>query len=281
MDTIHIIITDIQYKHICNTFRHIDSNHKLIAFRIVLHGCIDGYSRNIIYLKCLTNNKAASVLELFKRGTREFGIPSRVRGDKGVENIHVAQFMLAEKGVDRGSFIVGRSVHNQRIERLWAEVNRVVSKHFKQIFKFMEHNNYLDELNEIDLFALHFVFLPRIQKCLKEFTDQWNHHGLSTVGSKSPFQLWTLAHLEGNHYGNITADEDEFFVENQDMYGIDELGPPPEIVTDNSVVVPELELSLSDDQRRRINLAVSDPLLDDGLCGIAHYLRVRQIINEN
>ena len=33
-----------------NHLWHIDSNHKLISWRFVIHGCIDGYSRAIVYL---------------------------------------------------------------------------------------------------------------------------------------------------------------------------------------------------------------------------------------
>lgn len=220
-------------------------------------------------------------MELFQNATEEFGIPSRVRSDRGVENIHVAQFMLNERGVDRGSFIVGRSVHNQRIERLWAEVNRVVTKHFKDLFLFMEQNNYLDEHSEIDILCLHWVYLPRIKKCLQEFVDQWNHHGLSSVGSRSPFQLWTIAQLEGNHYENVVAMEDDAYFENPVAYGIDELGPPPQIETSNNVVVPELDFILSEQQIQMINFAVPDPTSDDDLCGIGHYLKIRQILLEN
>ena len=38
--------------HTPNQLWHIDSHHKLISWRFVIHGCIDGYSRTIIYLHC-------------------------------------------------------------------------------------------------------------------------------------------------------------------------------------------------------------------------------------
>ena len=43
-----------------NHLWHIDSNHKLISQRFVIHGCIDGFSRFVIYLHCCLNNKVES-----------------------------------------------------------------------------------------------------------------------------------------------------------------------------------------------------------------------------
>jgi len=44
---------------------HIDGCHKLIRWRIVVHGGIDGYSRIPVYLHASDNNQASTVLRLF------------------------------------------------------------------------------------------------------------------------------------------------------------------------------------------------------------------------
>lgn len=56
------------------------------------------------------------------------------RSDKGLENIKVAELMLKLRGTDRRSFITGRSVHNQRIERFWREVRRCCVQPFRYVF---------------------------------------------------------------------------------------------------------------------------------------------------
>ena len=75
----------------------------------MVHGAIDGCSRMITYLKCANNNRSSTVLSVFCEATNIFGIPSRVRGDRGCKNNLVANFMIAQRRTGTVSFICGQS----------------------------------------------------------------------------------------------------------------------------------------------------------------------------
>lgn len=253
-----------------NNLWHMDSNHKMVHFRFIYHGSVDGYSRKIMYLECKADNKAVTVLSLFERAVFKYGMPQRVRADHGTENIAVARYMLDNRGLDRGSFITGRSVHNQRIERLWAEVNRVVTQKYKELFYSMEEDGILDELNEVDLYCLHYIFLPRIQCSLKEFVNIWNNHSLSTERGHSPKQLWTLSLIMQQ---NMQGNEEFLYPECNDE-------SIPEIETQNNVVIPEFQLILTEQQLQELREIIPDPLANDGFGGRILYLAAREKVSD-
>lgn len=118
-----------------NSLWHLDGHHSLVTWGFVIHGAIDGFSRLVTFLHCSTNNRSSTVADLFLNATQEYGWPSRVRTDHGGENTQVWQLMEDRRGPNRGSFLVGSSTHNQRIELLWRDVSRCVAHIFYYTFQ--------------------------------------------------------------------------------------------------------------------------------------------------
>ncbi|XP_060587542.1 uncharacterized protein LOC132743043 isoform X2 [Ruditapes philippinarum] len=208
---------------------HVDTNHKLIRWRFVIHAGIDGYSRLPTYTVIAPDNTSETALNAFKSGVIEYGVPHRVRTDKGKENIGIAEFMLQHWGIDSKSHITGRSVHNQRIERFWREVWQGCTGTFHQLFSMMEESGMMNADSELDLIALHSVFLERIQQSLNRFRLAVSRRPLRTEGNKSPLQLWILG--QGLPVLNLSADE-------LSVYGIDFDGPIH--TSQGEIVVPSL-----------------------------------------
>ena len=89
------------------------------------------------------------------------GLPEKVRSDLGGENIEVWRYLI-EQHRSESAVITGFSTHNEGIERLWRDVMRCVSSIYYGVFKQLEEEGKLDPLNELDMYCLHKVYLPRI-----------------------------------------------------------------------------------------------------------------------
>ena len=241
---------------------------------MVTHCAIDGYSRVVLFLRCSNNNRADTVYNLFLKAVHQYGLPSRIRCDQGRENIRVAQHLLHHRGVERRSVLVGSSVHNQRIERLWKDSHRCVTSIFYRLFYYLEYNELLDPITEEHLFALHYVFLPRINRALEQFHAAWNDHGVRTEGGQTPNQLFTAGALRLQNSGLPAVD---FFQMVTDDYGNEEEGIAPEEDTGGGVEVPRLAIELTEEQLLQLQSAV-DPLENSDDYGISLYIRTLEVL---
>lgn len=186
-----------------NEIWHVDTNHKLIRWGLIVAAGIDGFSRLVTFIRCVDNNKADTLLLAFQEGVENYGVPRRVRTDKGMENVKIADYMIERVGAD--AIITGKSVHNQRIERLWRDVYDGVLSLYYSLFSFLEDENILNISNPIHVYALHYVYLHKIDEKLKLWRDAWGSHRLRTVGS-SPACLWTAGMMNKEYHSAPNTD---------------------------------------------------------------------------
>lgn len=73
--------------------------------------------------------------------------------------------------------------------KLWRDVFESYLRMYYVVLYLMEDNDILDSENDLHLLALHYFFLPRLQRSLEAFRNAWNVHNLSSAQHSSPLQL--------------------------------------------------------------------------------------------
>ena len=224
-----------------------DGHHKLIRWRLVTHSAIDGFSRLVVFCKCSENNRAETVYNLFLKAVEQYGLPSRVRCDQGKENVCVARHMLRHRGVDRNSVLVGSSVHNQRIERYWRDMHRCVTSIYYKLFYYLEHNSLLNPHDNFHLFALHYVFIPRVNRSLNQFVNAWNSHGVRSECGQSPNQLFTAGSLRLRNSGLTAFDFFDNVPESYGSHDSEETSSDENEDSGQEIEVPQTRINISDE----------------------------------
>ncbi|KAI9521602.1 hypothetical protein NQZ68_003756 [Dissostichus eleginoides] len=193
-----------------NYMWHADGYDKLKPFGVALSGCIDGFSRKVLWLECgPTNNNPRVIAQYFLKCVRNLGvIPMRLRTDCGTENGIMAaiQCTLRHHHHDyhsgASSHMYGTSMTNQRIEAWWSILRKGRSQFWMELFADLRDAGYFNGSHEHQC-LLRFCFIDVIQKDLDECVRLWNSHRIRPSRTAScpggvPNELYHLPHRFGS-----------------------------------------------------------------------------------
>ncbi|XP_057292863.1 uncharacterized protein LOC130621576 [Hydractinia symbiolongicarpus] len=127
--------------------------------------------------------------------------------------------------------------------------------------------------NELHLFCLHYVFIPRINAHFQRFILGYDHHPIRTERNLSPLQLWERGLLLQRR-----PSEDDI-VDDCDSYGIDWSVPSHYIETrDDAIVVPEINHPFQSNDLYLEFCRSNDPMANCDNFGIEVFLRTVQVV---
>lgn len=153
-----------------NYLWHLDGYDKLKPYGICIHGCIDGFSRHLMWLKASSNTSDPKIIAGYFCETVEAigGCPVRVRADCGTENRFVEQMQIflreKEDSAPETAWLYGTSQSNQRIEAWWAILRSHDSQYWMNFFQQLKDDG-LFSGSFIDKSLIQFCFMRIIQVC--------------------------------------------------------------------------------------------------------------------
>lgn len=149
-----------------NFIWHLDSYDKLKRFGFCINGCVDGYSRLVVWLNCyITSSDPRVIASYFMESVSSLeGCPHVVRGDLGTENVLVKQLQmfLRRNGDDNRagelSYLGGPSTANQRIEYFWNFLRRECTDYWICLFREVEADGNFDG-SFLDVSLMQYCFM--------------------------------------------------------------------------------------------------------------------------
>ena len=232
---------------------HIDGHDKLKPFGFSIHGCIDGFSRKLIWLKIGPSNKIPEIIaKYYLDAIKEYGVPAKVKADDGTEHsliepIHIYLRSLNEDDAELSAFSITTSPLNQRIEAFWSVLQRDRIGWWRIFFKDLVDMELFSNDNPLFVECIRFCFMHLLREDLTSVANEWNAHlisGKNQIQGGRPDTMFFLPHLysKENHakdadleevsemYPNVTLEQEDYSIEFGEFAGI--------VMEENGYVMP-------------------------------------------
>ncbi|VDI80797.1 Hypothetical predicted protein [Mytilus galloprovincialis] len=193
---------------------HIDSYDKLKPYGLCINGCVDGFSRKMMWVKVgKTSSDPKVIAKYFIEAIQNAGgYPYHMRGDMGTGNGTVAAMQNFLSRNERDSFIYGKSTLNTRIESWWAILRKqCTGKWIKEMKDLRDTGNFTG--NKLDVNLVQFCCMKLLQAELDETALVWDMHRIrrsrSNLPDDRPIALYLLPELwaSADYVQSISDDE--------------------------------------------------------------------------
>ena len=160
-----------------NAVWHADGYDKLKPYGFPVHGCIDGWSRKLLWLVVTrSNNSPDNIGSYFLDEVKTCGgCPCELVTDLGTENKIMAS-MQAFFRDDENAHKYVASPRNQRIEGYWSQYRRNRSGWWINLFKDLVEAGDLNTGDTLQKDCLWFCFSELLQEDLNAVKEHWNTH---------------------------------------------------------------------------------------------------------
>lgn len=156
---------------------HMDGYDKLKTWGFPIHGCIDGYSRRILWLNVSRSNNLPEIPgRYFLDTVKELGgVPVELVSDLGTENGLAASMQCYfRENADAHRYVP--SPRNQRIEGWWSFFCKNRSGWWRNFFQDLETQRVIDTGCELSKECLWFCFSGLLQAECDYVKNHWNSH---------------------------------------------------------------------------------------------------------
>lgn len=193
---------------------HCDGYDKLKPYGFPVHGCIDGWSRKVLWLKITRSNNSPDVIASFylECVRHHNGCPVRLITDKGTENGTAATIQcFFRDSLEAHKYVT--STHNQRIEAWWAYLRKSRSNWWINFFKDLIEQDILNTADELHMECLWFWFSALLQSDLDNVKEHWNTHHIRPSRHASvsgrPNSLFSFPEIQGGQ-NNLLLEVPEY-----------------------------------------------------------------------
>ena len=157
---------------------HMDGYDKLKPFGFPIHGCIDGFSRKLLWLELVSsNNNPYIIANLYLKAVRTSNlVPRKIRADHGTENTVVASAQTFLSDFKDNAFMYESSHTNQRIESWWSFLRKNRTTFLINFFRELVDGGLYDPGDDIQKALVWFCFSDLIKEELNQCMEHWNSH---------------------------------------------------------------------------------------------------------